>query len=178
MRHSALPRRLAATAVAAALGLLLAGSAAAGEDEANVARCDDAVRGSGPPNWKRESERAGSVGVFRHPLRAMSRSANGQLLAKMPIIVEGHRAAIVSVPARLRGRVFLYYGRILDRDGHPTSSFKNATGYARTRFEPCPGRPRTPWPGGIRVKGTAPVHLTVTVEGAAPRYLRLGRPRV
>ena len=79
-------------------------------------------------------------------------------------MVEGHAPVTVSVPPRLRRRIFLYYGRILDRNGHPTTSFTHAAGYSETRFEPCPGRPRTPWPGSLRVKGTAPVRLTVRVQ--------------
>lgn len=85
----------------------------------------------------------------------------------------------VSVPPRLRNRAFLYYGRILDREGHPTTSFNGARGYAETVFKPCEGRPRTIWPGGIRVKGRGSVHLLVAVAGSpASIPLHLGRPRV
>jgi hypothetical protein len=147
--------------------------------DSNVAPCDKAALGTGPPNWAQESLTAGPVGVFRHPLSRMFRTGNGQLTAKMPILVEGQKSVTVSVPPGLRGRVFLYYGRILDREGHPTTSFADANGYGETRFEPCAGRSRTPWPGGVRIKGTAPVHLTVWVEGRdEPFQLRLGRPKI
>jgi hypothetical protein len=39
----------------------------------------------------------------------------------MGLLVAGHAAVKVSVPPALRKRVFLYYGRYLDRDGHPTT---------------------------------------------------------
>ena len=97
----------------------------------------------------------------------------------MPLVVEGQTPVTVSAPPRLRNRVFLYYGEVLDRDGNPTTSFANARGYSETRFEPCANRPRTPWPGGVRIKGTAPVRLTIGVEGRGERFqLRLGRPQV
>ena len=82
------------------------------------------------------------------------------------------------MPPGLRGRVFLYYGRVLDRNGNPTTSFNQARGYEETEFQPCEDRPRTIWPGGVRIKGTAAVHLTVTVAGRAPMILRLGRPQI
>ncbi len=143
---------------------------------ANVAPCEKAVLGHGPPNWRQLAITAGPVGVFKHPLSRMSRTGNG-LVAKMPLLVEGHTPVTVSVPPKLRGRVFLLYGNVLDREGNPSTSFNNTRGYEETRFEPCGGRPRTPWPGAIRVKGTAPVHLTVAVEGGGTFQLRLGRPQ-
>jgi hypothetical protein len=168
----------------AAIGLVVAvlcvpvAIASAPSSDANVATCDQAVIGHGPAGWKRRALIAGPVGVFRHPLSQMSRTGNGQYVAKMPLVVEGHAPVGVSVPPPLRHRVFLYYGRVLDSAGHPTTSFA-APGYAETRFEPCDGRPRTPWPGGIRIKGTAPVHLTVRAEGSDEAFqLRLGRPHV
>jgi hypothetical protein len=157
---------------ALASGVVLAFAAPAG---ANVAPCDKAILGSGPPDWEQEALRAGPVGVFEDPLAHMSRTGNG-LVTKMPLLVEGHDPVTVSVPPGLRRRVSLYYGNVLDRQGQPTTSFYEASGYKETRFEPCAGRPRTPWPGGIRVKGRAPIHLTVRTETGALFQLRLGRP--
>jgi hypothetical protein len=144
---------------------------------ANVAPCEKAVLGSGPADWKQRSLRAGPVGVFENPLGHMSRTEHG-LVAKMPMIVEGHAPVSVSVPPALRKRVFLYYGNVLDRQGKPTTAFQNAVGYPEVLFEPCAKRPRTPWPGGIRIKGRAPAHLTVRTESGAAFQLRLGRPRI
>lgn len=148
--------------------------------DSNVAPCDKAIIGHGSADWRSESVVAGPVGVRRHPLSAMSRTGNG-LVTKMPLLVEGRapETVTVSVPPRLRKRVFLYYGRIIGYDGEPTFTFAGARGYGETEFQPCDDKPRTIWPGGIRIKGTAPVHLMVAVEGAAePFPLPLGRPRI
>lgn len=161
--------------LAVAIVVLLLGSPAAAG--ANVAPCEKAVIGHGPPGWRQRAIVAGMVGVFKHPLAHMSQTGSG-LVAKMPLLVEGHVPVTVSVPPSLRGRVFHYYGNIFDRDGNPSNGFANTKGYEETYFEPCDNRPRTPWPGGIRVKGTAPVHLMVEVEGGGTFQLRLGRPQV
>jgi hypothetical protein len=164
--------------LAALAGVALAGPAMATPTDSNVAPCDRAIIGHGSADWRSESLVAGPVGVRRRPLSAMSQTGNG-LVTKMPLLIEGRapQTVTVSVPPSLRQRVFLYYGRILDRRGQPTSSFANARGYGETKFELCGNKPRTVWPGGIRIKGTAPVRLVVEVEGGESFPLRLGRPR-
>lgn len=162
-----------------AVGLAALALGASSTAESNVAPCDKAMIGHGPADWRREAVVAGPVGVRRQPLRAMSRTRNG-FVAKMPVLVEGRapETVTVSVPPALRSRVFLYFGRILGRDGQPTTSFSQARGYAETEFQLCDNKPRTIWPGGIRVKGEAPVHLDVFTEGRAePFVLRLGKPQ-
>jgi hypothetical protein len=91
----------------------------------------------------------------------------------MPLLVEGRAPATVtvSVPPRLRQRVFLYYGT--------SSSFTRERGYSEIEFQPCDNKPRTIWPGGVRVKGRAPVRLDVFVaDRVEPFVLRLGRPKL
>lgn len=149
--------------------------------QSNVAPCEKAIIGHGPPGWRSGAVVAGPVGVRRHPLSRMSRMGRRDLVAKMPILVEGRapETVTVSVPPDLRGRVFLHYGNMRDRDGQPTTSFANTRGYDETEFQPCGDKPRTIWPGGLRVRGRAPVRLKVQVEGRArPYVLHLGRPRV
>lgn len=153
-----------------------AGAATRGE---NVAACDPLVTamGSGPANWRQLSEAAGPLGVFRDPLRHMSETGTGQLLTKMPVIVAGHEPVTLSVPPRLRHRVFLFYGLYFGKDGTRSTTFVDSPGFSSIEFQPCENKPRTAWPGGVRIKGRAPVHLTVsTGEGAKPILLRLGRP--
>jgi hypothetical protein len=148
--------------------------------ESNVAPCDKAIIGHGSADWRSESVAAGPVGVRPHPLSAMSQTRNG-FVTKMPLLVEGRapETVTVSVPPGLRSRVFLYYGRILDRNGQPTTSFQGARGYSETEFQLCDDKPRTIWPGGIRIKGDKPVHLLVSTEGAAESIsLNLGRPKI
>jgi hypothetical protein len=170
--------RLSLLAVPAMLALG-AGIAAAGSSTANVASCEKAMIGAGSADWRSDSVAAGPVGVRRHPLNAMSPSPQG-LTTKMPILIEGRapETVTVSVPRSLRQRVFLYYGRVIGRNGKPTTLFTKARGYSKTEFQLCGDKPRTVWPGGIRVKGRAPVHLLVEVEGQRPIRLGLGSPRV
>jgi hypothetical protein len=106
----------------------------------------------------------------------MSETKTGQLIAKMPVLTARGAPVKLSVPAQLRHRVFLYYGRMEDRDGNPTTLIGRGRGFSEVVFEPCDDRPRTAWPGGIRVKGRKPVRLSVQVDGDESIPLRLGRP--
>jgi hypothetical protein len=135
-----------------------------------VAPCDKAMIGHGSADWRSEAVVAGPVGVRRHPLRAMSRTRNG-LVTKMPLLVEGRapQTVTVSVPPGLQQRVFLYYGS--------SSSFAGERGFGEIEFQSCDNKPRTVWPGGIRVKGEEPVRLLVSAEGQPAVPLRLGRPK-
>jgi hypothetical protein len=164
--------------ISAAVVVLALEPAAGASPESNVAVCSKAIIGSGPASWRRESIVAGPVGVSGEAMRTMSRTANGDLINKMPLLVEGQATVTVSVPPALRKRVFLYYGNIIGRDGKPTHSYAEARGYGETEFQPCADKPRTVWSGGVRVKGTAPVHLLVRTGEGAAIPLRLGRPRV
>ena len=145
--------------------------------DANVAPCQKAIIGHGRAGWRRESIVAGPVGVAKRPLRQMWRAPSGNLYAKMGILVAGNRPVTVRVPEGLRSRVFLYYGQMTGRDGKPTTSFADTPGYSSTEFRPCADRPRTIWPGGVRIRGTASVHLMVEASGSEIP-LRLGRPGV
>jgi hypothetical protein len=151
--------------VAAALAMVAGGGS-------GVAPCERAIIGHGPANWREEAVVAGPVGVVRNPLHSMQQTKKG-LVAKMPLLVEGREpeTVTVSVPTALRSRVFLYYGG--------ASSFAEDRGFGEVEFQLCANKPRTVWPGGIRIKGTAPVHLDVFVAGRVEPYrLRLGKPQV
>jgi hypothetical protein len=159
---------------------LLVASAWSATAVRNVAPCNKAIAGHGSADWRSTSVDAGPVGVRSHPLSEMTRADNG-LVTKMPMLVEGRApdTVLVSVPPALRGRVFILYGNALDRNGHPSTSFRNTRGYGETEFQLCANKPRTIWPGAIKVKGMAPVHLLVFAEGRPdPATLRLGRPRI
>jgi len=161
--------------LAVALAALTLGASSTAD--ANVAPCDKAIIGHGSAGWRSESVVAGPVGVRRQPLRDMSLS-RGWYTTKLPLLVEGRapETVTVSVPPRLRDRVFLIYGEVRDRDGKPSFSFRNTRGYSETEFQLCANKPRTIWPGGIKIKGDKPVHLLVSAEGQPPASLRLGRP--
>jgi hypothetical protein len=165
------------TALTLALALL---SATAGEP--HVASCDrgPVMIGSGSPSWRRESLDAGPLGVRQRPLREMSswgRPGSGQMTTKMPVLVEGHETVTIRVPPRLQRRVFLYYGFHEGPDGKGSTSFSGYPGDSAVEFQPCADKPRTIWPGGIRIRGRAPVRLEVLVEGSDKALiLPLGRP--
>jgi hypothetical protein len=156
--------------------------AAAAPTEPHVASCDPGpvMIGSGKANWRRESLSAGPLGIRRNPLSEMSPYSQRKpnvLVTKAPILVEGSEPVTLSVPSRLTHRVFLYYGFHEGRDGKRSTSFHGFPGSSSVEFRPCADKPRTIWPGGIKVKGTEPVWLEVTVAGVV-RSLRLGHPRL
>lgn len=108
----------------------------------------------------------------------MSETNSGQLITKMPVLTAAGARVTLSVPVRQRHRVFLYYGGLKDRHGNPTTLISRSKGFNEILFEPCDDRPRTAWPGGIRIKGRKPVQLIVDAEGMEPIPLPLGRPIV
>lgn len=103
------------------------------------------------------------------------------LVTKAPILIEGEDPVTLTVPPRLAHRVFLYYGFHEGADGKRSTSFYGSPGSSVIEFQPCPDKPRTIWPGGLRVKGRKPVHLNVTVASQPDPIqlqLQLGRPTV
>lgn len=145
--------------------------------EANVAPCSaseiPATSGRRAPG----ALTAGPVTVSSRPLQRTLQAGDGQLHAKMGIQVTGHQYVVLSVPLGLRKRVFLYYGEIGGGEGGLGGTLFAGPGYSETELQPCPGRRRTIWPGGLRIIGHAPVNLLVTVEGHShSTALPLGRP--
>jgi hypothetical protein len=170
--------------VAEILATFLVAGTLAAPAEPQVASCDPGpvTIGSGKAGWRRESASAGPLGIRRHPLRDMTPYTQREpnvLVAKAPILIEGHEAVTLSVPPRLADRVFLYYGFHEGPDGKRSTSFYGFPGSSAIEFQPCTEKPRTVWPGGIRVKGRKPVRLNVAVDGQPGQIpLRLGRPTV
>jgi hypothetical protein len=160
--------------IAAVVVLALEPASGASTDK-NVASCNDNVlNGHGKDGWRSESSSAGPVGVPKWPLRQMTAMKNGDLVAKAGVVVEGSAPVLVKVPESLRERVFLYYGR---GPNHRSISFAESNGFNEVEFQPCEDRPRTIWPGGLRVKGKGSVHLEVEAEGKTS-VLKLGRPKL
>jgi hypothetical protein len=129
--------------------------------------------GSGPLNWRKQSIVAGPVGVLESPspLSFMSSDGRPGKVTKMPILVEGHKPVRVSTSTRDTGRVRLYFSR-------SARQFSSSAGYTSVLFEPCPDRRSTPFPGGVRITGSAPVTLIVErPDGSGKWRLPLGAPR-
>ncbi|HEX3363051.1 MAG TPA: hypothetical protein VHS74_18805 [Solirubrobacterales bacterium] len=145
--------------------------------EASVAACGRSSSPATVATWRGSSPAAGALRLPAQPLAKMVEVEAGQFAARMPVLVGGRDYIVLSVPLALRDRVFLYYGRVADRAGQPLSSLRGAAGYAEVEFQPCRDRPRSVWPGAIRVIGRAPVRLLATIEGQ-PRSvpLALGSP--
>lgn len=183
--------RFPASAVGAALLLLIGGcgATAAGDDPAKgamstaaeapvdartIASCREAALGHGDDRWRRRSATAGPFGLYGpgrdfRDHRVVVRHNNGYLGVKIPAFVAGTRAVTVSVPERFQDRVGLDFGDLR------TESRISATN-AEVIFEPCRGRPRTAWPGGLVLSDRRPVVLTVQVQGRERlRALRVGR---
>jgi hypothetical protein len=164
---------LAGIVIAAVVVLALEPASGASTDK-NVASCNDNVLiGHGKAGWRSEWTVAGTVGMRRWPLREMVAMKNGDLVTKAGVLVEGSAPVLVKVPESLRERVFLYYGR--GPKGR-SISFAESNGFNEVEFQPCEDRPRTIWPGGLRVKGKGSVHLVVEAEGKTS-VLKLGQPR-
>ncbi len=104
----------------------------------------------------------------------MGAKKNGDLVTKAGILVDGTKPVLVKVPESLRERVFLYYGPGEDKRA---ISFAGSNGFSEVEFRPCEDRPRTIWPGGLRVRGKGSVHLVVEAEGRTS-VLKLGRPKL
>jgi hypothetical protein len=159
--------------IAAVVVLALEPASGASTDK-NVANCKDNVLiGSGKPTWRSESNVAGPVGMPKWPLRNMEAAKGGNLYTKAGVLVEGSSPVTLKVPEALRERVFLYYG---PDERSRSISFAGSNGFNEVEFRPCEDRPRTIWPGGIRVRDTGSVHLVVEAEGKTS-VLKLGRPK-
>jgi hypothetical protein len=159
--------------VIAAVVVLALEPASGASTSKNVATCrDNVLVGSGKPGWRSESSAAGPVGMTKWPLREMSTTRAGDLVTKAGVLVEGDSPVVLKVPEEMRERVFLYYGR---GPSGGSISFAESPGFSEVEFHPCEDRPRTIWPGGLRIVGKGSVHLVVETEGEQIP-LKLGRP--
>ncbi len=168
-------RTAAVTGLVIAAVVVLALEPASGASTAkNVATCaDNVLIGHGEAGWRSESNSAGPLGVPKWPLREMGAMKGGNLVTKAGVLVEGSAPVVLKVPESMRERVFLYYGRG-PKGG--SISFAESPGFSEVEFHPCEDRPRTIWPGGLRIKGNGSVHLVVETEGEQIP-LKLGRPQ-
>lgn len=149
-----------------------------GLHEMNRADCRQTIIGIGRPGWRKTHIVSGPVAVLKRPLSHINSEANG-LTTKMPLLILGHRSVRISAPRKLRNRVFLYYGIYRDRHGRRTTGFAEAHGHSATEFQPCAQKPRSAFPGGVRIRGRKPVRLRIDVEGESrPHFLNLGRPKL
>ena len=129
-----------------------------------VASCEHSMRGVGIPLDQAPTDRLGPFGIFEFTpdFRDLPRFGNANLREKAPVGVTGATTVTLTVPERARDRVALVYAGGKGR-------------WAEVEFQPCPGKQRTAWPGGLILRDRQPVTLSVTVGAGVARPLRLGR---
>ena len=153
------PRRRPSDATAKGTG--------AGSPPQVVARCGDAIIGSGDPQWRRHSTVAGDFGLFGSGRDFQRASRIGDVFqAKIPAILESRQRAVLLVPPAERGRVGLLYGPAKQADSVGQAP-------SQVTFDPCTDQRRTVWPGGLVLASRKPVTLRVTHDGRT-RTLRVG----
>jgi hypothetical protein len=130
---------------------------------ARTVECDDAATGTGvsPPSAPR-------IGPFHMFGGAETGShwnpATRRFTSKAPVVIDGSAPVVVSVPARLTGRLALSYG----------GAGRHALAGEIT-FVPCAGRTATFFPGGLLFTRREPVSLLVQPDGwSKPKVLGLG----
>jgi hypothetical protein len=130
-----------------------------------VARCGDAALGTDPDSWRENATHVGDLGFIGGRLRGvdfrMASRAPGRpslLVIKAPVIVEGSEHVTVAIAPADRSRAALFFaGGRLRPDGRERA-------YVELRFEPCPNRARTTWPGGFFLRGRDAVMVLIREE--------------
>jgi len=117
--------------------------------------------GPGPDDWRRTSYAFGRFGMS-HNFAAGSREADGLLHAKAPMIVEGHKSVVLSVPQGERDRVGI---ELVNRE-RPLATLT---------LKPCPDKERTLWAAGLALRDRRPVHLDVRIA-ASRGTVQIGPP--
>ena len=134
------------------------------ESTAVVAECHSAILGNADARWRQRSTVIGNLGFYgpARDFRLAHRSGKGgDLITKMPVIIEGNSGATVWVPRGERDRVALLFGAI------PTGDlYRIEDGHAKVRFKPCTDRERTGWVGGLVLHDRRPIALKVRLVGA------------
>ena len=128
-----------------------------------AARCSSAIQRNADSGWRQRSTVVGNLG-FYGPGRdfdlAYRHEEGGDLVLKLPIVIEGNSGATVWVPREERDRLALLFGKI-----QASEPYSIDDGYARVRFEPCRNRKRTGFVGGLVLRDRRQVVLNVRLHG-------------
>lgn len=116
---------------------------------------------SGQEDWRRNSYSFGPFGVSRN-FAVGTREPDGLLHSKTPMLVEGHRTVVVSIPKSERDRVGI---EILSLN----------RGISTLVLKPCPDKKRTMWAAGFLLRDRRPVVLDVLI-GARRGTVQVGPP--
>jgi hypothetical protein len=124
-----------------------------------TAGCEDLGPGR---DWRRGGLHVGGFGLLAHDLRNAHKKRNGDYVAKMGAVVEGHRPVTLRVPSAARGHVGLIYG---DATRGARGDLSRAP--LEVKFEPCPDRARSGYVGGLLLDTVRrPVTLEVQELGS------------
>lgn len=136
----------------------------AGRAAVGVAGCNSAVAGNADRRWRERSTIVGHLGFYgpgRDFRAAYRHDKGGDLVTKMPVIIEGSSGATVWVPREERDRVGMLFGKIPASEPYAIDD-----GFVEVRFEPCTDRKRTGFVGGLVLRDRQPVALKVRMDGA------------
>jgi hypothetical protein len=117
--------------------------------------------GSGKGDWRKSSAHFGPFGMLVTDYAKGGRHGDGLLHTKIPVLVEGQRSVVLSVPDDESDRVGI---EVLKPD-HPLS---------KLRLDPCGDRRRTIWAAGVATRDHAPVILDVEVDGKRRGTITVG----
>ncbi len=119
--------------------------------------------GSGKADWRKSSAYFGPLGMLVTDYARGSRSGDGLLHTKIPMLVEGHRSVVLSVPDDESDRV-----------GIEAVNDHRAQLLSKLRLDPCGDRSRTIWAAGVATRDHAPVILDVEVDGKRRSTITVG----
>lgn len=119
--------------------------------------------GSGKDDWRQSSAYFGPFGMLVTDYAKGSRRDDGLLHTKIPLLVEGQRSVVLSVPDDESDRV----GIEAVNDHHDQL-------LSKLRLDPCGDRPRTIWAAGVATRDHAPVRLDVAVDGKLRGTITIG----
>jgi hypothetical protein len=132
-----------------------------------MARCEALGPGL---DWRRQGVATGRFGLLATDLGGARELGNGNFLAKMGAVVEGHAPVTLRVPEASRGRVGLVYGDASRGRGRRLS---NAP--VEVTFKPCSNRQRSGYVGGLLLETVSePVRLEVRLPSARIEPLTIG----
>jgi hypothetical protein len=119
--------------------------------------------GSGKDDWRESSAYFGPFGMLVTDYAKGSRRGDGLLHTKIPVLVEGQRSVVLSVPDDESDRV-----------GIEAVNDHRDQLLSKLRLDPCGDRRRTIWAAGVATRDRAPVILDVEVDGKRQGTITVG----
>lgn len=137
----------------------------------SVPELDDEVEAG----WRKKSTVVGDFGFYgtAGDLSGFRPHRRAALQVKLPVMIEGHSGATVSIPRSERNRVALILADVPRRG--PGNSYRIRDGYGSVRFEPCESKEWTAWTAGLALaEGRATVFVVEVDDAPRPERVSLG----